>query len=258
MLFIFLILAIIAIFVITKILQYRRTNRELIQRFKNGNVIVFGRKGCGKDLIFNYVIHQRNKHKEPYMSNIDYGLNGNVEPLTTLELGNNTYENFINNEVIKQEYKPEREKVDYYISDSGIFLPSQYNTLLDKKYKSLPIYYALSRHLYDSNVHANTQALSRIWIKLREQADSYIHAVRTYKILGLLITKYTIYDKYTTAEQEIKPININIFSNKLKKTKAEEMTAINGTISQSFIIQRKRGISYDTRHFKKVVFGEEC
>lgn len=238
--------------------KFSRLNKELVQRFKKGNVIVFGRKGCGKDLIFNYVIHKRKKQKETYISNIDYGLNGTCEPLSTLELGENTYEDFINDNVKKQTYKPERENVDYYISDGGIFLPSQYNTLLDKKYKSLPIYYALSRHLYNSNVHVNTQALSRIWIKLREQADCYFQAVKTYKIFGLLITKYKFYEKYQSAEQELNAIPISFFSNKLKKNKFDEMSAINGIIWTSYIIQRKRSITYDTRHFKSVVFESEC
>lgn len=250
-----IILIVIDILIFAPIVRFTNKNRYLVSLFRHGNVIVFGRKGKGKDLIFNYVIHKRKKEK--YISNISYGLDGKLEPITSLELGNNTYESFINDEINKQTRDESKEGVDYYISDAGVFLPSQYTTLLDKKYKSLPIYYALSRHLYNSNVHANTQALSRLWNKLREQADSYVQACDTRNFGIFLVTKYRIYDKYTTAEQEQKPIKYNILSNKLKRNKIEELESLNGTIIEGYIIQLKRHITYNTRHFKDVVFNND-
>ena len=249
-----ILLIVINILIFAPLVRLRNKNKYMVSLFEKGNVIVFGRKGKGKDLIFNYVIHKR---KKSYLSNISYGEKGKIEPITTLELGNNTYESFINDEIVKQTRDETKEGVDYYISDAGVFLPSQYTTLLDKKYKSLPIYYALSRHLYNSNIHANTQALSRLWNKLREQADSYIQACDTKNFGIFLITKYRIYDKYTTAEQEQRPIKYNILSNKLKRNKIEELESLNGQIIEGYIIQLKRNITYNTRHFKDVVFDND-
>ena len=44
---------------------------NMLWHFKHGNVIVGGKKGKGKDLLFNYVIHKRHDY---YYSNIDYSL----------------------------------------------------------------------------------------------------------------------------------------------------------------------------------------
>lgn len=43
----------------------------------------------------------------------------------------------------------------------------------------MPIFYALSRHLYNNNIHVNVQNLGRLWLKLREQADSFIRVLGT-------------------------------------------------------------------------------
>src|SRR5690606_12577738 len=111
------------------------------------------------------------------------------------------YENFINDNVQQIEKREQLECADIYISDAGIYLPAQYHYLLDKKYKSLPIFYALSRHLYNNNVHVNTQALNRVWDKLREQADSYFKALKTIKIFGLLFTRVRYYETYQVANE---------------------------------------------------------
>ena len=49
--------------------------RNMIWHFKHGNVIVGGKKGKGKDLLFNYVIRKR---RDFYYSNIDYSLPYNL------------------------------------------------------------------------------------------------------------------------------------------------------------------------------------
>ena len=40
-----------------------RSKCLIMNAFKKGNVIVFGAKGKGKDLIFQYVISERNKER---------------------------------------------------------------------------------------------------------------------------------------------------------------------------------------------------
>ena len=46
--------------------------KHIVRQFQRCNVVVDGKKGKGKDVLFQYVIHKR---KEPYYANIDYGGN---------------------------------------------------------------------------------------------------------------------------------------------------------------------------------------
>lgn len=234
--------------------RLEKNARFIADRFRAGNVIVFGQKGKGKDLIFQKVIRLR---KKPYFSNVNYGYEYNYIKLSDLELGSNTYENFINDSVQRVDKKEEMEGVDIYISDAGIYLPAQYHYLLDKKYKSLPIFYALSRHLYNNNVHVNVQALNRVWDKLREQADSYFKALKTVKICGLLFTKVRYYETYQTASENRAPMRRR-FLNKYSKGLADEYQAYNGLVFDMWIVQLKKNVKYDSRYFHKVVFGDEA
>lgn len=226
----------------------------IVSKFQQGNVIVFGAKGKGKDLVFQKVIRLR---KAKYYSNINYGYDWNHINLVELELGENTYENFINGTVEIVSKKEELEGADIYISDAGIYLPSQYHYLLDKRYKSLPIFYALSRHLYVNNVHVNTQALNRVWDKLREQADSYFKALKTVKFCGLLFTKVRYYETYQVANENRAPMRRRML-NKYSKALSDEYQAYNGLVFDMWICQRVSSVKYDTRYFHKVVFGDEA
>lgn len=244
-----LILAVVAI-----VWRLERNARFIVDRFRAGNVIVFGQKGKGKDLIFQKVIAKR---KERYFSNMDYGYNYNYLSLIDLALGRNTYENFIEGVVEVIEKNEHLEGADIYISDAGIYLPAQYHYLLDKKYKSLPIFYALSRHLYNNNVHVNTQALNRVWDKLREQADSYFKALRTVKIGGLLFTKVRYFETYETASENRSPMRRR-FLNKYSKALSDEYSAYNGLVFDMWICQLVSKVKYDTRYFHSVLFGNEA
>ena len=83
--------------------------KKIIKQFKQGNVLVSGLKGQGKDLLFCWVV---NKRKENYISNVEYSdpkkkykcfkFNTKV-----MNIGGNTYESFINEEV--------REPIYYYV-----------------------------------------------------------------------------------------------------------------------------------------------
>ena len=67
-----IILAFVLIFGIVFFVSNHLKVREMISNFKKCNVIVFGKKGTGKDLIFQKVINCR---KDTYYSNISYGGN---------------------------------------------------------------------------------------------------------------------------------------------------------------------------------------
>lgn len=251
-----MVFAIIGLIILTVLfVRYKGQNAVLLARFQQGNTITFGRKGCGKDMIFNFVINHR---RRKCYSNIQFNNRlCTTQRIDELSIAPNTYANFIDGEVTKVERDEKREGKDYYLSDAGVFLPSQYNAALDKIYPSFPLYYALSRHLYNSNVHLNTQALGRPWNKLREQADSYIQALRTYNVLNIVyVTRWRLYDKYSSAEAEVRPYRASAFSSKERKARQEEHRSLYGTVIEGYSVQFRWQLHYDTRHFKHIVFDD--
>lgn len=220
----------------------------MLWHFKHCNVLVGGKKGSGKDLLFQYVINKRNK---PYYANILYGGKGKKITLKDVSCAPNDYERITNNQIVKSPHIF-KEKSDIYISDIGIFLPSYMDSKLYNKFPSMPIFYALSRHLYLNNVHCNTQNIERGWKALREQADFYIIVKRTWSIPFFLITKFYTYDKYESARQGLTPVKTRLI-NKYSKAETDIYKATNGDIRQGFIIQRKTKVKYDTRAFEKIL-----
>lgn len=225
---------------------------KLKKRFDKGNVIVFGNKGKGKDLVFSKVIGWRNK---PYYSNINYGGDYEFISLQEIDVGND-FNNFIKESINQVEKRVEMEGKDVYISDAGIYLPSQFDTTLHKTYKGLPIYYALSRHLYANNVHTNVQNLEREWKALREMGDTYIWCRNTINILGVLVTECYIYEKYETACARMLPLDVNILDKDDNLSK-KQFDATNGTIEKIYIFNPIKSLKYDTRAFAKKVFKEK-
>lgn len=224
-------------------------NSNTLWHFKHCNVLVAGKKGSGKDLLFQWVI---NKRADYYYSNIGYGGLFKKIKLKQVSCEPNDYDHIVNDKIEKQPHYF-REKCDIYISDIGIYLPSYMDSKLYAKFPSMPIYYALSRHLANNNVHCNTQNIERGWKALREQADFYIQVKRTYKILGFIfITKYYSYDRYESARQQLNPLRARVL-NKYSKAEADIYKAQNGTIQRGFIIQFKKQLKYDTRAMEKIL-----
>lgn len=224
----------------------------LVDSFKRCNVIVFGKKGTGKDLVFNKVINAR---KQQCYTNIPYSAKYcHLAEVRDFTVEPNTYKDFLNG-TLKTVEKTRSERMDFYISDGGIVLPSQYHGELDKRYPSLPIFYALSRHLTNSNIHINTQNLSRVWDKLREQADCYVRVERTVKVFGLLFTTFTLYDYYESAKQCLQPYPHGIFDSAFNTASFNEYVAMHGNIKRHIIVQRVKDVYYDTRYFHKVLYG---
>lgn len=222
----------------------------VIREFRDSNMIVFGKKGSGKDLLFQTIINARKEH---HYSNIKF--NSKTLPITIndLSLFPNTYENLINNNIEK--VNPNlKEKYDIYISDGGIYLPSQYDSSLDKKYPSLPIFYATQRHLYNSNTHVNTQYLGRLYKKLREQADGYIKCHSAIFIGPIYIQFITFYERYESAERSLLPMSKALL-NGMQNGLYEQYYATNGVIKPMFLIGTRKKIIYDTRHFRNVFFN---
>lgn len=251
-----LIIAGIAIFTILFFARAWLTKRRIIRMFRENNVMVFGRRGKGKDLLFQEIIACRH---EGYQANISYGykqtrqINGN-----SLSVAPNTYEDFINGNITTIKKDESLERVDAYFSDAGTIFPSQMDSKLHREFPSLPIYYALSRHLYASNIHLNTQNLERVWKALREQADYFIQCRGVIHLPFMLIIRTTEYDKYKSALAELLPVKGGGLFNSFKKAETAVYNATNGYIQDGYFIVWKRHIKYDTRAYHKILFGYDA
>lgn len=246
---IIILIAIPIIIALVWLISNALTNKNTLWNFKHCNVLVGGKKGTGKDLLFQWVI---NKRKDYYYSNLSYGGLHKKISLHEVSCEPNDYNNIVNDKIEKQKHKLYENK-DIYISDIGVYLPSYMDSKLYSKFPSMPVFYALSRHLYNCNVHCNTQNIERGWKALREQADFYIQVKRTYKIFNwLFITKYISYDKYESAKQNLLPIK-NRLLNKYSKAENDLYNAQNGDIRIGYIFQTKRKLYYDTRAMEKIL-----
>lgn len=250
-----IILIIAAIILLVVVVKHILTKSRIKSAFENGNVIVTGRKGYGKDILFQSVINWR---KKAYHSNLNYG--GAFIPfdIKQLELTPNTYHNFIKGDIVKCEKDNSFENCDIYISDGGVYLPSQADYLLHKTYPSLPITYALNRHLFNNGIHVNAQRIERIWKALREQADYFIlMRKRPLKLPFVLILFTTEYDRYESAKKELSPMNNTLF-NKYSKAEKDLFKANNGFVKNGLLIVRKSALKYDSRAFHEIIFGNKA
>lgn len=233
------------------------TINKIVRMFKHGNVCVFGLRGTGKDMLTANVIQRR---KEEYISNIDYTQDSRYHKLAFEELdcGKNTYEDFLNGTVKKYVF-PYPYGTDVYISDAGIYLPSQYCNELNRKYPYLATYYALSRHTSRANIHCNAQHLGRIYDKLREQSDTYIRCRFCWVLFGkLVIQGITLYDKYDSALNRIKPCRISVpLSTNAEATQSAKQYLDNfynqhGMVKNKLLIYINKS-NYNTHHFEEVL-----
>lgn len=238
MIIVFLVIfVLLIIFVRLRFINLGYTARQ----FERQNVIVCGKKGTGKDVLFSAII---NKRKKPAYSNIDYGKYTIVRPISYLNTLPNTYDNLLQGK-IKIIEKNIQEKVDYYLSDGGIYLPSQYDNALckDDNYKSLPIFYTLSRHLGNMNVHVNVQNINRLWLKLREHADYYITCKGCLNLGFWLYLKTIHYENYDDCLNNKLPV---------RRKRNDESK---GHIEYRRYLIPKRFLTYDTRHFHRIFYG---
>lgn len=232
---------------------YKRT-------FKKGNVCVTGLRGCGKDMLFANVTARCTKD---YISNIDYQNKSTYHEFapSALRIGN-TYENFINQEVKRFTY-PYQQNVDYYLSDVGVYFPSQYNGELNKRYADIPTFMALSRHIADCNVHINVQNLNRAWDKIREQSDTYIRCIKCHVIGKLVIQTVIVYDQYDACLKRVEPFRplraplLSIGSARaMYKVKNEELFRSfkerNGSVRRYTLIYFNKS-NYNTRQFAEML-----
>jgi hypothetical protein len=210
--------------------------------FDNYDCAVYGFRGSGKDVIFAHTINLKGgKH----YSNIYYNDDTEVRDIKDLHVGGNEYPDFIGGNIRKFEPNFE-EGYHFFISDAGVYLGCQYNKELNENYGELPIHLALRRHLYDSHVHTNSQALNRPWDKIREQQGCFIHALGTVDYGDHLIVTAISYTKYESALECMPPPES---PDKYHVMKYGEILEHKFKVPVS-------SLSYDTRHFKTILLTQ--
>lgn len=178
---------------------------KVVRMFKNGSVCVTGMKGTGKDLLFGNVIARR---YEDYVSNLNYGYFYYKLEFSRLNCLN-TYHNLARDIYVPFKWSYP-DGADVYISDAGIYFPSQYCNELNKQFGGLISYMALSRQVSLNRVHLNAQNLNRCWDKMREQSDTYIRCRFSVYFFGYVLQGITIYDKYQSCVDRVKPCRVTV------------------------------------------------
>lgn len=230
---------------------------SIIKLFQKGNCCVVGLRGTGKDMLFANVAVRR---KIAYISNTDYG--GDCIPFdykSTLALNGNSYRDFIRGEVKPYSF-PFEDGTDIYLADAGVYFPSQECSFLDRDYKGIPLYMALSRHLGQSNVHVNVQNLERCWTKIREQSDTYIRCLWCKVIFGFVVQAVLVYERADACQMRVPPCPYKppLFcpreARELWRMKVLDYRVQHGDIKPKLLIYRNKS-KYNTRIFKQILEG---
>lgn len=231
----------------------------IVKLYDTHSVACCGMKGSGKDMLTANVIVRRDL---TYSSNIDYTHDERFIPLDFAILRcNNSWRNFVDG-YIKRYLFPLPEHCDIYISDAGIYLPSQYCNDLNRYLPDIPTFIAIQRHLNLGKTHYNCQNLNRVWDKIREMCDVYIYSEWCKVFFGkLVIQSVIVYDKAESCQNRVKPPRIR--SRGLVKSKEAEMQRdiyldshenVHGLCKRRLLVYFNKS-KYDTRHFKKLLEG---
>lgn len=231
--------------------------RRMVKLFRQGSVCVTGEKGSGKDMLTANVIARR---KEPYASNFDYTEGKLYHPLKYDDIDLKCdYRALIKGDVPYYKY-PYPEKTDIYLSDAGIYFPAQYCNELNRDYKSLAVFMALSRQLSGGGgrFHISCQTLNRLFDKIREQSDRYIRCNWCKVFFGkIVIQKVTIYDRADSCQARIKPCSYSmpLLANREQRQRAklyfDDFENRNGSIKSRILIYINKS-SYDTYFFRSM------
>jgi hypothetical protein len=230
--------------------------KKIIKLFEDQNVCVCGLRGTGKDLLMSNVVIRR---KLPYVCNVDYGDEFHPFAYSDIDCGKNTHKNFITGNINEYAY-PYPDGTDIYLSDAGIYFPSQFCSELNREYPFMAVFQAISRHVGDCNFHFNVQNLNRVWDKIREQSDIYIMCRGSKYIRGLVFQRITIYDRYESAVNRQRPLRLPmpLLSNKetrmQRRIQLAQYEATHGQIRDAILIYKNKS-NYNTRQFKEILEG---
>ena len=234
--------------------------KKIVRLFEQGNVCVTGLRGTGKDLLFGNVIQRR---KKDYVSNVDYGssLFFRFYKANLLDLDcRNIYRNFITGNINEFQWVYP-DGADVYLSDCGVYFPSQYCNELNKMYGGIVTYQALSRQVSFNNFHCNCQSLGRVWDKIREQSGVYIRCRKCFYLFGYVLQFITIYDKYDSCLARVQPCRVhvpllNAPARAMAQTYIDNFFNVHGSVKNRILFYKNRS-KHDTYYFRYLMGGKK-
>ena len=229
-------------------------NYRFLWKVQQDSLIVFGKRGHGKSLLFSCLAKQwaRRSKAKAYVSNTDFKHKGGevVEP-SIVNVYPNDWEGVLNGDITKTPDQGLEGKA-MYLDDAGVYLPNFADNLLKKKYSSMPIALAVWRHLYNAPIHINSQDVGRCWKMVREQADGFLKARSVMKIGPFFRLKLTYFEKFDSADKDLCPIKKRLFRG---KGDSDVYNAEHGFIKDFSIWGICRHHKYDSRYFRSVFFN---
>lgn len=231
------------------------SGRRYLKEVSKDSLIVFGKKGKGKTLLFS---EMSRCCKKGYLSTTDFVHKEQIIiPYKALNIDPNTWESILEGKISKIDKVPEWEGKPVFLDDAGVYLPNFADSMLKKEYPSLPISYAVWRHLYNAPIHINSQDVERVYKMLREQADGYIKVRGVRWLFGLGFIRCTYYDNIASAKASLAPMRHRLF-NKYSSAELDEFRALHGEIKDFLIFAPCWRNRYDSRYFHSVFFGEKA
>lgn len=246
---IIVLILIVATFLFWVVNQFNRA--YILSLFQEGNTLTCGLRGRGKDLLFSFVTNYGKRYKKGYISNVKYNdkcIKANMHELLSC---NNTFYNFTNNKINYYEWKYP-ENTDIFISDAGVYYPNFEHNILDKTYPSAPMFFCLSRHIGNVNVHCNIQNIEKLWDKPRVLCDTYILCRKARVLFGKFAKiKLTIYDNFDSCVSRREPFLAFGLGKEYRMRKVEYQARYGNikNITIRFILKNK----YDSRAFKEIL-----
>lgn len=296
--------------VIIHFVYFLFTKKRFVRLLRFKNLLVFGYRRTGKDLLLQLYIYltyskkykkiiKKEKlkteneiknyfnEKPLYLSLYDYGYGAKIVPINDFELLNKatgkhvSYDEFIKGATIICDKKKEYEGLDFFLGEAHLSLPNTEHNILDKYFTWLPVFISLSGHLYNMNVIINSQEFNRSWIKIRNQQDGYVKAIKTFPhgrswfsrnrkwfpfINKNIYTRIRFYQEYQSAESNVLPFKALGLTNKAMKeiylTSGEATkqvyNATHGAIYDFWIKTPLKVIRYDDRFFHERIFNEKA
>lgn len=224
--------------------------RLYLKSIMKDSLIVFGKKGKGKTLLFSKMTAMC---KKGYVSTTDFKhRKQEILKYGEVNVGENTWEDVLDGNIKPIEPKPWEGK-PIFLDDAGVYLPNFADGMLKKEYASMPIAYAVWRHLYNAPIHINAQSVERAWKMIREQADGFIQVRGTRWFFGLGFIRCTYYDRIESAKLGLSPMKKNLF-NKYSTAEVELYRAQHGEIKDFLIFAPAIMHRYNDRYFKEVFF----
>ena len=225
---------------------------HLLRKYKSDSLIVFGKKGHGKSLLFSAM--SRMDRKAGYLTNVPFNHSGEVviNP-SAVSVAPNTWDDVLNGRIKRIPAQPFEGK-PVYLDDAGVYLPNFADNTLKKNYPSMPIAFAVWRHLYDAPIYINSQDVSRAWKIIREQADGFIKARRFFRLGPVGIIRCTYFDRMQSAVDDVAPIKKAIL-NKFSASEVNTYKALHGTVKDFSVVVWLPHHRYDSRYFRKLFFG---